>query len=198
MSYITFNDTIIWLQQVKDSDDSTCYFHLSFNEVLTLFLSIVGICVAIYQFIRQMNKNREEQLSANRKNWYLTVIVVPQLESINLFYHTLIDKLIADIQFLNNANSKNLVQLSQTQADIKDEINAFFDHLQSLVKSYDIGLSRRMSDVVLDLEDCVTIILSDCFFDITSFSTTEIRRKLLLNKKDIISLLYTGINNKEN
>lgn len=53
-----------------------------------------------------------------------------------------------------------------------------------------------MSEIVLDLEDCVTIILSDCFFDIISFSPTEIRRKLLLNKKDIIALLYSGIVNK--
>ena len=89
-----------------------------------------------------------------------------------------------------------MVKLSQMQADEKDEINAFFDHLQSLVKSYDIDLSIRMSEIVLDLEDCVTIILSDCFFDIISFSPTEIRRKLLLNKKDIIALLYSGIVNK--
>lgn len=48
----------------------------------------------------------------------------------------------------------------------------------------------------MDLEDCVTIILSDIYFDINSLSSTQIRRELLLNKKDIISLLYTGIDDK--
>ena len=197
MNYIsTFNDTILILQQAIHSDENACYFHLSFNEVITILLSVAGIGLAIYQFILQMKKNREEQISANRKNWYLTVIVVPQLDSINQFYHALIDKLIDDIQSLNGSTPNDLVKLSQMQADEKDEINAFFDHLQSLVKSYDIDLSIRMSEIVLDLEDCVTIILSDCFFDIISFSPTEIRRKLLLNKKDIIALLYSGIVNK--
>lgn len=197
MKYISaFNDTILILQQVSHADEGTCYFHLSFNEVITIFLSVAGIGIAIYQFIRQMKKNRDEQILANRKNWYLTVIVVPQLESINQFYHSLIDKLISDIQSLNNSNPNGLVELSQMQADGKDEINAFFDHLQSLVKSYDIDLSQRLSEIVLDLEDCVTIILSDCYFNINSFSPTEIRRKLLLNKKNIIALLYTGIVNR--
>ncbi|WP_277122579.1 hypothetical protein [Bacteroides ndongoniae] len=143
-----------------------------------------------------MTKNREEQKLANIKNWYLTVIVIPQLESINSFYSKLIDNLIENVDELNRIGEKDLAVLSQMQADRKDDINAFFDHLQSLIKSFDIELSKKLSHKIMDLEDCVTIILSDIYFDINSLSSTQIRRELLLNKKDIISLLYTGIDDK--
>lgn len=192
MNYnIILIDTVYFLQntyQVPNKDSN--YFYLSFNEILTLLLTAAGIIIAICQFITQMNKNRKENEYTNKRNWYVSVIVIPQIESINIFYNNLINNLINSI---NNLNNKDLVLLSKLQADNKDDINAFFDHLQSLVKSYDINISKKISDKVLDLEDCTTKFLSDYFNDNTSISKAEIRRIILLNKKEIISILYTGI-----
>jgi hypothetical protein len=193
----SLNDTFYIIQQFGiNAEENESYFKLSFNDILTFVFTIIGIIIAIYQFKKQMTKNREEQKLANIKNWYLTVIVIPQLESINSFYSKLIDNLIENVDELNRIGEKDLAVLSQMQADRKDDINAFFDHLQSLIKSFDIELSKKLSHKIMDLEDCVTIILSDIYFDINSLSSTQIRRELLLNKKDIISLLYTGIDDK--
>lgn len=193
----SLNDTFYIIQQFGiNAEENESYFKLSFNDILTFVFTIIGIIIAIYQFKKQMTKNREEQKLANIKNWYLTVIVIPQLESINSFYSKLIDNLIENVDELNRIGEKDLAVLSQMQADRKDDINAFFDHLQSLIKSFDIELSKKLSYKIMDLEDCVTIILSDIYFDINSLSSTQIRRELLLNKKDIISLLYTGIDDK--
>lgn len=190
--YYYSNDTIICVVNMFVSNnqlDDKSYFYLTFNECLTIFLAIVGVTVAIVQFRTQMAKNREEQKSENSKNWYLSVIVIPQIEGINMFYRKLIEDVLADISVLRSSNSEDVVLLSEKQAIRKEQINAFFDHLQSLIRSFDIPLSRRIASEIEKLEDEVTIVLADSF-SVRLFTKNEIRRRLLLNKKDIISILY--------
>lgn len=64
------NDTIINLlnQIVANTvEHKDSYYYLSFNEVITLLLAILSVAIAIYQFNKQMRKNREEQKVANKK-----------------------------------------------------------------------------------------------------------------------------------
>ena len=180
------NDTIINLlnQIVANTVANTVehkdsYYYLSFNEVITLLLAILSVAIAIYQFNKQMRKNREEQKVANKKNWFLSVIVLPQIEDV-----------LSDMLILQPGNSGNIILLSEKQAERKEQINAFFDHLQSLVRSFDISLSRRIADEVEKLEDEVTTMLGDFYFNIDNPTRHEIRRRLLLSKKNVISLLY--------
>lgn len=191
---IFVNDTILNLlnQLVTNiSVEQKSYYHLSFNEIITLLLAIISVVVAIYQFRKQMYKNREEQRIANKENWFLSVIVLPQIEGVNIFYKELIDDVFEDILELQSVPNDDIVLLSEKQAVRKEQINSFFDHLQSLIRSFDSSLSRKITSEVENLEDEVTIILSDYFFNISSDSNNEIRRRLLLNKKDIIALLYS-------
>lgn len=188
------NDTILDLLNqiiVNTKVEQKNYWYLSFNEIITLFLAIIGVIVAIYQFRKQMIKNREEQRTANRENWFLSVIVLPQIDGINSFYKELIDDIFNDASELKLVANVDFTLLSEKQAVRKEQINAFFDHLQSLIRSYDFSLARKIANEVENLEDEVTLILSDYFFSINFDSNNEIRRRLLLNKKDIITLLYS-------
>ena len=187
------NDTIINLlnQIVANTvEHKDSYYYLSFNEVITLLLAILSVAIAIYQFNKQMRKNREEQKVANKKNWFLSVIVLPQIEDVNAFYKKIIEDVLSDMLILQPGNSGNIILLSEKQAERKEQINAFFDHLQSLVRSFDISLSRRIADEVEKLEDEVTTMLGDFYFNIDNPTRHEIRRRLLLSKKNVISLLY--------
>ena len=185
------NDTIINLLNqivVNTVEHKDSYYYLSFNEVITLLLAVLS--VAIYQFNKQMSKNREEQKVANKKNWFLSVIVLPQIEAVNAFYKKIIEDVLSDMSILQPGNLGNIILLSEKQAERKEQINAFFDHLQSLVRSFDISLSRRITDEVEKLEDEVTVMLGDFYFNIDNPTRHEIRRRLLLSKKNVISLLY--------
>ena len=76
--------------------------------------------------------------------------------------------------------------------DCKESINAFYDHVVVLVKSYDKQLGLKMSDKVMELEDICTSLLDD-------FSTPDkekIRRDILYNKQEVISILNTGMKKK--
>lgn len=128
------NDTIINLlnQIVANTvEHKDSYYYLSFNEVITLLLAILSVAIAIYQFNKQMRKNREEQKVANKKNWFLSVIVLPQIEDVNAFYKKIIEDVLSDMLILQPGNSGNIILLSEKQAERKEQINAFFDHLQS-------------------------------------------------------------------
>lgn len=172
------------------------YWHLTFNELLTLIVAIfglivaiTGLVVAICQFKKQMDKNREEQKQSNETNWYLTIIVQPQIEAINEFYKQLIDDLLLDIQI--SPDTITYKDLAEKQATRKEQINAFFDHLQALVKSFDIDISMKIGDIVMDLEDKVVKLLMKHKFEMgESLNPSTIRRYLLMNKKDIITALY--------
>ena len=163
---------------------------MTLNEVITLLLAVTSVIVAVVQFKKQMTKNREEQKNANIKNWFLSVIVLPQIEGINMFYLKLIEDVLEDISIFPSVASNNFVLLSEKQAVRKEQINAFFDHLQSLIRSFDIPLSQKIAIEVQNLEDEVTIILAGCFGR-RLYTKDEIRRRLLLNKKDIIAILYS-------
>lgn len=187
------NDTIINLLNqivVNTVEHKDSYYYLSFNEVITLLLAVLSVAIAIYQFNKQMSKNREEQKVANKKNWFLSVIVLPQIEAVNAFYKKIIEDVLSDMSILQPGNLGNIILLSEKQAERKEQINAFFDHLQSLVRSFDISLSRRITDEVEKLEDEVTVMLGDFYFNIDNPTRHEIRRRLLLSKKNVISLLY--------
>lgn len=175
------------------------YWHLTFNELLTLFVAIIGLIVAISglvvairQFRKQMDKNREEQKQSNETNWYLTIIVQPQIEAINEFYKQLIDDLLLDIQI--SPDTITYKDLAEKQAIRKEQINAFFDHLQALVASFDIVVSLKIADIVMNLEDkVVKLLMKHQFGAVDSSDFSSIRRYLLLNKKDIITTLYKRV-----
>lgn len=172
----------------NEKPEENSFFDISLNEILTLLIAGFGVYVAISQFKKQMKKNRELQAEANKINWYLSVIVVPQIQLINDFYRSLIDELL-----LNISNPiTDLIQLATLQSQRKDQINAFFEHLLSLVSSYDQALSNELASKVQNLEDDVTSFLSQKYegeIDDCNYQS-DVRRKLLENKKEIINLLY--------
>lgn len=183
-TFVLFNE-----ESEKDS-----FFEFSLNEILTLLIAIIGAVIAVCQFRKQMEKNRELQTEQNKNNWYLSVIVIPQIQLINDFYRTLIHDLLNDI----SRPIPSIVDLGTVQSIRKEQINAFFEHVLSLVSSFDQELSNELSSKVQDLEDDVTIFLNRFFVndDITIYFQSDIRRKLLENKKEIISLLYLKTNSE--
>lgn len=186
------NDTVncmLNLLATRVQENNKPFFCLTFYEVLTILLSVIGVLVAVIQFKKQMAKNREQNLKTNERNWYLSVIVLPQIGAINEFYRDLINDVISDKDVLQPSSDTYLVQLSEKQAVRKEQINAFFDHIQSLIRSFDFDLSQKIASEVEGLENVVTIILEESFIDNLCINN-EVRRRLLFTKKNIISILY--------
>lgn len=179
-------------------EDNSSFCSLTLNEILTLVLTIVGVWVAICQFRNEMRKNRNETINAineqkkeRKRDWLLNVIIHPQIEEINLFYKEFIEKVCNDVNELRVDRKKRvqvLAKQARINADRQEQIHAFFDHLDPLIQPFDEKLSGKINDQVMDLED-MTSKLIEHYMKVDE-PLYEIRRMLLLNKVNIIQLLY--------
>lgn len=119
------------------------------------------------------------------------MIIHPQIEEINLFYKEFIEKVCNDVNELRVDRKKRvqvLAKQARINADRQEQIHAFFDHLDPLIQPFDEKLSGKINDQVMDLED-MTSKLIEHYMKVDE-PLYEIRRMLLLNKVNIIQLLY--------
>lgn len=171
-------------------ENSTNFFSITMGDLITL----LGILIATWQFSKQMIETRRNTTQNNRLNWFLNVIVLPQLNPINDFYKELIRMVIADKGMLNEKRAECseidfMVELAAVKRNKKAKINAFYDHFVSLIKSYNVEMARNVSDEIMELEDVVTALLDDT----THLNEEKVRREILQNKQRIIGLLNQGM-----
>lgn len=170
---------------------------ISFADYLTiggLLLTAIGLIIALCQFSRQMKYSRESALKNQKENWYLSVIVTPQLDVIDKFYKTFIkimENARLDITEAEDSmsNKEWKIKLAQKKNLTKATINETLDHLTALVRSYDIVLANEISNKVMELEDICTNILDHC----ESNDINSIRKMILENKQHLINVLNKGL-----
>lgn len=157
-------------------------------------LTLLGIIVALIEFGVSSRKSRKQELSNQKESWFLNVIVLPQLETINNFYQTLIKNIKEDERTVANYKKDAFEKCSFKIAELKhirkQEINDCLDHVVSLVMSYNESLGREISDVVMALED-VYVEIIDCY--VKNQPVDNISEKFLRNKQVLISRLNTGL-----
>lgn len=61
-------------------------FEIPIFDAIGNVLTAIGLWGAYYQFTKQNQENRRLQKEQNEKNWYISVIVIPQLSSINSMF----------------------------------------------------------------------------------------------------------------
>lgn len=168
---------------------------ITFGDILT----IIGFFIATWQFTKQMKEARKVNDAAQRENWFLNVIVLPQLNPIQEFYKELIELVITqqtEIKDLytspTNTPEEFNVKVANIKNECKEKINTFYDHIVVLVKSYDKQLGSDTRNQIMELEDICTSLLDN--FSIPD--KEKIRRDILDNKQKIISVLNTGMKKK--
>ena len=63
-------------------------FNVSIGDILT----VLGFVVTLYIFYRQLKESRKEAKSNLRSNWFLDVIVQPNMGAINDLYVDIVNK----------------------------------------------------------------------------------------------------------
>lgn len=138
---------------------------LSLADCITWGLTIAGFVIAIWQFNKQMNKDRENRIKENKTTWFLNVIVLPHLTMLHDFYNGLSDSVSKKKEDLDKyrlgSHADFIVKRGETQRDAKKEISVFFDFLNPLISSHSKSLSKEIQTVKNDLEDIVTNFLEE-------------------------------------
>lgn len=157
-------------------------------------LTFLGIAIAIYEYWRNSKESREQALSSQKETWFLNVIVLPQLDSINKFYQDLIIRIVDDKGIVEGFRKEDfdqcLVDVAGLKKQRKDEINGFFDHIVALVMSYDENLGRDINDIVMALEDIYVKAIDGYMKD---EKVDNIRAQFLQHKQQLIAKLNTGL-----
>lgn len=198
--FVFFTDRLQILVNNIPNQEVGSFFSLTFNELLTLVVAISGVWIAICQFRKQMRESRESAKQTQKENWYLSVIVLPQIESINAFYRYIIDDCISDLHDANFSRLTTIGITAMSQDDLgwiannqemyKEKINSFFDHITSMARSYSPGLAISLSNLVMELEDDSIDLLNP----LKGRSDNEkVRRVILGNKQRFISALYNNL-----
>jgi len=166
-----------------------CNLSFDFNimDIVNTIIAIGGFGFGIYQFIQQNRKNRESTKEQNEKNWYLSVLVIPQMERINVFFETIVEKIKS---LNNNQNNHDLLRLAEEQTTIKESVEAFFSPLEAAMKSFDSELSENISTIEQDLQDEIVNIV-----DKRCSNSADIERRIMEYKGNLISALYHPIKN---
>lgn len=196
------NQTFVFTYQPLDST----YFSKEEN-LLNKYETMIGkdsyanlvatatLIVTLIIFIYQNYKSVKEKKLAIRQNWFMTVIVQPNLNNINNFYENTVLKLNEHLCSIRRSHNTSTITVKKAKANrsIKNIKNDFFDDFVTIIQSYDKELATNTEKLLNNLQDL-------CSESIDNYSTIEdrfIRKKIFENRASLISLLYEGINKKK-
>lgn len=134
--------------------------------------------------MKQNQENRRLQKEQNEKNWYISVIVIPQLSSINSMFESLIENV--DQSYKQLKFKPDLIDQAARQSESKEIISSSLSHVQQMVSSYDREGGLKISEIIDEIQDCVTKIIGSAH----GISKNEIREQLLNYNGKLISALF--------
>ena len=162
-------------------------FDIPIIDFLGNLLTILGFILAWWQFKKQSEENRKSQKNQNEKNWYISVIVIPQLNGINNLFEDLVEKVFYSYTDLHQ--KKDYIKQAQFQRANKEIISSSLTHFQQMVVSFDDQLGHKISEMVDKLQDCVTKITESS----DNLTKADIRGKILEFKGELISEVFNVV-----
>ncbi len=158
-------------------------------------ISTLAIILTIAIFIRQNYINNKDRKKETKKNWYMSVIIQPNLNNIDKFYNQIHQRINNNINTLKGITDGRFIQRQKARANrtLRDLRNDFLDNFVTIVQSYDKSLATKINKTINDLQDL-------CSQQIDNYSNTDIsqiKKKIYENRSSLISLLYEGIKEEE-
>ena len=128
----------------------------------------------------------------NKRNWYLTVLINPNLEKINLFYKKLFDLYEKSSNLLSQYDDDDDNFINQKKSEIFGNIsilkrNFEMDFITPIYAMYP-SLSEYMINELLNLEDYLSHNL-----DSNNYEIEQTRRRINESKSNILDALYLPI-----
>lgn len=153
-------------------------------------INISGIALAIITFIIERVISSRNNRKTTKENWYLTIIVEPQLNNISEYYQKLIDSLKEiredlDSKEIEFSYTEYLVYKAKKQEKVKKEREDLFYNFITLLKSFSVELSISIQNKLIVLDDICTHAIDG--------STNDYKWEILDNQGELFGLLYSVV-----
>ncbi len=174
--------------------DCTLFFdYISLGDILTIASMFLTFCL----FKKQLKETRNENVKGIKAQWFLEVVVEPNLEIIRRFYEDTVSNVKQSVITLNNSFPIETAQnfsiiLAKEKRKYKDDLKDELGHVRSLINATKPELSKNIDANLDELVDIITTLLDDHqSYDITR----DVKNKLMENQTKMLAILYTTIGN---
>ena len=146
-------------------------------------LSTVCICII------QTKRAGKEQRRTIKENWYLTIILQPNMEKLDKYYTDEAAQLETQINKLRGRHGKETTEKAKSNKILRDLKNDFFNHFILMVQGYDVKIAQTAENILNELTD----LNSECIDQYKRVNIADSKRKVFENKAKLINALYKGI-----
>lgn len=159
------------------------------TDLFANFVSAVALLITLIIFIIQTIRARKEQRRTIKENWYLTIILQPNMEKLDKYYAEEAAQLEAQINKLRGRHGKETTEKAKSNKILRDLKNDFFNHFILMIQGYDVNIAQAAENILNELTD----LNSDSIDHYKKVDITDSKRRVFENKAKLINALYKGI-----
>ena len=174
---------------IADKEEEHNFFS---TDLFANIVSAGALLITLIIFIIQTKQARKEQRRTIKENWYLTIILQPNMEELEKFYAEEANQLEVQINKLKGRHGKETTEKAKSIKQLRDLKNEFFNHFILMIQGYDIKIAQDAEDILNELAD----LNSHCIDHYKRVSIVDSKREVFENKAKLINALYKGISNE--
>ena len=159
------------------------------TDLFANLVSAGALLITLIIFIIQTWQARKEQRRTINENWYLSIILQPNMDELDEFYKEEAQQLDTQINKLKGRHGKETTEKAKSIKLLRDLKNDFFNHFILMVQGYDVNIAQNAEDILNELTDLNT----DCIDHFNKVNIADSKRLVFENKAKLINALYKGI-----
>lgn len=191
-------DTVV---NLNDSNTCKCYhqcesvgsvqneYNFFSTDLFANLVSAGALLITLVIFIIQTRQARKEQRRTIKENWFLTIVLQPNMEELDEFYKAEAAQLETQIKRLRGRHGKETTEKAKSIKMLRDLKNDFFNHFILMVQGYDVNIAQEAEDILNELAD----LNSKSIDRYSKANLTDCKRRVFENKAKLINALYKGI-----
>lgn len=153
-------------------------------------IATIALVITLVIFIIQTYMSGRAQKKNLKENWFLTVIVQPNLKNIESFYENTAELLSEEIKRIKRTNQQRItLEKAKANRKMQQRENDFFIYFVTLIQSYNSELANKVDATLNKLQDE----RAQWIDHYNDANIDDCKRKIYSNKSDLISILYSSI-----
>lgn len=154
-------------------------------------IEIIGISIAFFTFVIERILAARREKKSDNYQWFLTIIVQPQLDDINSFYQQTFEQLDGACENLKCATVINIdyhIKKRVYCEEFKDRRRLFFNNFVSIVGSFDSKMAFEIERLINQLDDCYVRAID---FPNTKEIVDSTKHKIYENRANVYKTLFS-------